>query len=53
MIWGEPELFVSEEKTKLPKLPLVLVFLKLKRLEIIVTDIFENNDKQMSVVEFD
>ena len=42
------ELCVSEEKTKLSKLVLILLFLKLNRLEMIVTDIIENND-----VEFD
>ena len=42
------ELCVSEEKIKLSKLALVLLFLKLNRLGMIVTDIIENND-----VEFD
>ena len=38
------ELGVSEEKTKLSELALVLLFLKLNRLGMIVTDIIENND---------
>ena len=38
------ELCVSEEKTKLSKLALVLLVLKLNRLGMIRTDIIENND---------
>ena len=38
------ELCVSEEKTKLSKLAVVFLFLKLNRLGMIVTDIIENND---------
>ena len=38
------ELCVREENTKLSKFALVLLFLKLNRLGMIVTDIIENND---------
>ena len=38
------ELCVSEEKTKLSKLALILLVLKLNRLGLIRTDIILNND---------
>ena len=44
------ELCVSEEKTKLSKLALVLLFLKLYRLGMILTDIIENYDELIESV---